>query len=111
MAVLALLGSVHRTKRRGPFAHHRDPGDADALDLGVAHANSLRLPSLAVALDVDVAVPIGSPRMHRKQKAVAGVAVARLELPANVAGEKIARDMRRAEEEQPSLPLACGCTR
>jgi len=97
-AVVALLCRVHRAEGAGSFAHHGNPGEADALDFRIADPNALRLPALTIALDVDVAVPIGAPRMHGNEKAVPGVAVARLQLPADVTGEQIARDMRCAVE-------------
>ncbi len=86
-AVFAFLCRVYRTKRPCSLAHHGDSGETDPLNLPVADSNALRLPSHAIAFDVDVAVPIRAPRVNGQEKAVTGIAIARLKLSADVTGE------------------------
>ena len=91
--VHTLLRGVDRAEGPDTLTHHRDPRETNALHFRVTDTNALRLPTIAVALDVDVAVSIPSPRMHGKDESVARVAVLHLELPTNVPSEQVARNV------------------
>jgi len=107
LPVLALLRRPHSAERTHTSTDHGDPGEANPLYFRITDPNSLRLPPLTIAFDVDVAMPISAPRMNGNQETVAGVTKACLELTANVTGEQIARDVRRPIEDQASLSFAC----
>jgi hypothetical protein len=104
--VLVFLGSADSAERPREPARHRHAREADELDLAVPYPDPVRLPALAVAFDVDVAVAVGAPWVNWDHETMPGVAIPALELAADVSGEQITCDVRRAIEHQSRLPFA-----
>ena len=66
----------------------------------------MSLPTLPIAVDVDVSVSIASPGMHGHDEAMTCIAEPRLQLTSDVPGEKVARDVGSPKKYQPRLPFA-----
>lgn len=103
---VAILNGADLAERTRTTACHGDARKPDRFDLRVADADAMRFPSLAIAIDVDVAMTVCAPRMDWHDKPMPGIAIPLLKLAADVPCKKVAGDVGRPIEHQSRLPFS-----